>query len=373
MAETSAAALRTLDETRRDGSEALRQARQTASPAAQAFAHLATAQALNGFGELGEALEHGLAARRIADEIEHQQWQTGALCSLGVSYALALAPGNAISVLEKGFILARHLRSGWWSGIAATYLALAYLVAGDHARARSTLRAAWPRDHAPANASERRVAWAWGELALAEREPAWALATAQGLLDSAPGGTRGQGVPWLHKLAGEAQLALGRSDEALATLDLAQRGARERQELPALWQVHRALARVHLARRAPEAAHVELAQARALIERLAATLPQPELRTQLVERGLATLPREPASAARRAEAEQAGGLSPREREVADLVAQGRSNREIAETLIVGERTIETHVSSILAKLGLSSRRQIAAWVADRGNRPRTAP
>ena len=90
------------------------------------------------------------------------------------------------------------------------------------------------------------------------------------------------------------------------------------------------------------------------------------MRTQLVERALATLPREPASAARRAEAEQAGGLSPREREVAHLVAQGRSNREIAEALIVGERTIETHVSSILAKLGLSSRRQIAAWLAERG-------
>ncbi len=82
---------------------------------------------------------------------------------------------------------------------------------------------------------------------------------------------------------------------------------------------------------------------------------------------MATLPGEPASAARRAEAQRAGGLSPREREVAQLVAQGRSNREIAETLIVGVRTIETHVSSILAKLELSSRRQIAAWLAERSD------
>ena len=59
--------------------------------------------------------------------------------------------------------------------------------------------------------------------------------------------------------------------------------------------------------------------------------------------------------------------------MAHLVAQGHSNREIAEALVVGERTVETHVSSILAKLGFSSRRQIAAWVAERGQRPRTAP
>jgi DNA-binding NarL/FixJ family response regulator len=59
----------------------------------------------------------------------------------------------------------------------------------------------------------------------------------------------------------------------------------------------------------------------------------------------------------------AGGLSSREREVAEQVALGRSNREIAEALVVGERTVETHVSNILSKLGLSSRRQIAAWLA----------
>lgn len=373
LAETSAAALRTLEQTRRDAGEALRQARQSASPAAEAYAHFALAQALNGFGALGDALAHGLAARRIADEIEHQQWQTGALCVLGESYVFALAPEDAIDVLTTGFDLARQLRSGWWTGIAASYLALAYLLVGDNARARATLQAAWPREHMPANASERRVAWVWAELALADRDAEQALVITRGLLDSAPGGTRGQGIPWLHKLAGEAQFALGRLEEALAALDLARRGALERQQQPALWQVHRVLARLHLARHVPEAAHAERAQARALIEGLAATLPEPELRTQLVERALATLPREPASAARRAEAEQSGGLSPREREVAHLVAQGRSNREIAEALIVGERTIETHVSSILAKLGLSSRRQIAAWVAERGQWPRTSP
>jgi len=54
-------------------------------------------------------------------------------------------------------------------------------------------------------------------------------------------------------------------------------------------------------------------------------------------------------------------LSRREQEVAQLVARGRTNRQIAEELFVSERTAENHVQHILAKLGLSNRTQIATW------------
>jgi DNA-binding NarL/FixJ family response regulator len=54
-------------------------------------------------------------------------------------------------------------------------------------------------------------------------------------------------------------------------------------------------------------------------------------------------------------------LTPREREVLDLVANGASNRQIAETLFVSERTARTHVSAILTKLDLVSRTQAALW------------
>lgn len=59
----------------------------------------------------------------------------------------------------------------------------------------------------------------------------------------------------------------------------------------------------------------------------------------------------------------AGPLSPREREVAELVAQGMTNRSIAEALFVSVRTAQTHVQHILTKLGFSNRSQIASWVA----------
>jgi predicted ATPase/DNA-binding NarL/FixJ family response regulator len=60
-----------------------------------------------------------------------------------------------------------------------------------------------------------------------------------------------------------------------------------------------------------------------------------------------------------------GGLSPRELEVAKLIAKGVSNRVAADRLHVSERTIEGHVLHILNKLGLENRTQVATWAADR--------
>jgi non-specific serine/threonine protein kinase len=61
-----------------------------------------------------------------------------------------------------------------------------------------------------------------------------------------------------------------------------------------------------------------------------------------------------------------GPLGPREREVAALVAQGLTDRQIAARLVVAERTAATHVEHILAKLGLTSRAQIGPWAAAHG-------
>lgn len=59
-------------------------------------------------------------------------------------------------------------------------------------------------------------------------------------------------------------------------------------------------------------------------------------------------------------------LTPREREVLGWVARGASNRQIADELVVSERTARTHVSAILRKLGLASRTQAALWAVREG-------
>jgi trimeric autotransporter adhesin len=68
-------------------------------------------------------------------------------------------------------------------------------------------------------------------------------------------------------------------------------------------------------------------------------------------------------------------LTRREREVAALVAEGLSNREIADRLFIAERTAEGHVEQIRNKLGFRSRAQVAAWVASDSTRlaPAVAP
>ena len=60
-----------------------------------------------------------------------------------------------------------------------------------------------------------------------------------------------------------------------------------------------------------------------------------------------------------------GVLSPRETEIAQLVGHGLTNRQIAATAHISERTVETHVQHVLAKLGFTGRTQIAAWAARR--------
>jgi DNA-binding CsgD family transcriptional regulator len=106
------------------------------------------------------------------------------------------------------------------------------------------------------------------------------------------------------------------------------------------------LAAVRLRQRAPDAARALVTRARPAAERMGMT-PWVHRIDQLLDGG-------------------AGPLTAREREVAELVALGRSNREIADRLVLSDRTVGNHVQHILTKLGFGNRSQIAAWVAARG-------
>ena len=89
------------------------------------------------------------------------------------------------------------------------------------------------------------------------------------------------------------------------------------------------------------------------------------VRRQLVEKSLrlmqqVTTPRKPEAGAQ---------LTDREREVLRLLAEGRSNKEIARSLVVSERTAKGHVSNILGKLGLQDRTQAALYAVRHGLAP----
>ena len=116
-----------------------------------------------------------------------------------------------------------------------------------------------------------------------------------------------------------------------------------------------------------------------MLERAAADLGEARCAQLIAERAEMTMrqaidfalgvPRTPSGASELAPTE-ASPLSRREREVADLIADGKSNKAIAETHVVSPRTVHGHVERIMAKLGFHSRAQIASWVTER--RPRAA-
>ncbi|MEO7002257.1 MAG: AAA family ATPase [Ktedonobacterales bacterium] len=369
--ETTHSALRTCDESLCDAEEALLLARQTNSPSDQAFVEIAMTGALFSFGEFGAALTHGREALRIATAIEHREWIAASRGMLGQLYLLLLAPDKAISCLETALAEAQTLGSAIWVKLLTPYLALAYVHQRAFPRAEALLATILPHDQQVRDFFERQLARVWGELALARGDALQALAIADRLIDSAPGEER-QPIPHLLALKGDALLALKHLEEAAGALADAKRGAEQRLAPSILWRIHRSLARVYHQLKREDQAQYEGRAARMIITRLAATLDGPDgaeeaaLREHFLRTALASLlaekPRSSAAVARSAY----GGLSPREREVVALVAQGKSNREIAAHLVVSERTAEAHVSNILGKLGFTTRAQIAAWAVEKG-------
>ncbi|WP_410786499.1 ATP-binding protein [Kribbella sp. C-35] len=152
---------------------------------------------------------------------------------------------------------------------------------------------------------------------------------------------------------GVAAHRLGLLDEAVA--DLEQADARCERAGAAGFRVEAQIRLV--AALADRRGHGDLARARVL---LGETAP--------AARRLGMTPYVATAAAVQAEVDRLAGvvaLSPRETEVARLVADGLTNREIAARLVLSERTVEQHVRSVLAKLGLANRAQVAAWAAHR--------
>ncbi len=363
--ETTYSSLRTRDECVQDAEEALRLARQTNSPSGLAFVEMATSLVLSSFGEFGPALAHAQEALRIAASIEHPEWIAATNGALGQLYLLLLEPDRAVACLEAGVAGAQALGSMIWIGYLTPYLALAYILRREFPRAEATLKTIMPREQQPGNFFERQAARVWGELALAQGETARALAIAEQLIISAPGDMQ-QPIPHLLALKGEALLALKRLEEAAEALEDAKRGAEQRQAPSILWRIHRSLGRVyHLLKREDQAQH-KWSAAREIIVRLTSTIDETALREQFLRTALASFPQGKPLSQEALTSSRYGGLSAREREVAALVARGRSNREIAAALVVSERTAEAHISNILGKLGFITRAQIAAWAVEKG-------
>jgi len=352
-----------------DLEEALRVADSIEWRAGRAFAQYMAGWMFASFGALGAALSSARAALEIALEIENRQWIVGSYNSMGDVYLSLLDPFQALAMLEAGLEVASALGSAFYLGNITASLAQAYLLVGDLPHMESVLAQAISPEQGPRNLQERRMLWAWGELALAQRMPEMALCLADNLLSTAPGEIQGgewQPIPMLLKMRGEALFAQGQVDEAISALEEARRGAQEQGALTLLWQIHRSLGRVYAASHQKPLARSAFASAREIIASLAASLDDPEQRERFLQAALVTLPKKLPLTERQSAKRAFGGLSEREREITVLIAQGKTNREIAEELFISQRTVGTHIGHMYAKLGIDTRVQLVSWAIEKG-------
>jgi DNA-binding CsgD family transcriptional regulator len=291
---------------------------------------------------------------------------TAAHCALGAIYLDIFARDDARRHLQRARTLAEETRSQHWIRCAAGYLASLYTQTGEIETARSVLDAVITPD-TPARTLGQRLAWcSRAEIELAVGRPMEALAIVERLLASAANVTGDGSIPFVSLLHGIAVQEIGELDRSdlifAAGYDTAVRqGARS-----VAWRLAAARGKLLLQQKRRDEAARLFAEGRALVAELAASLADATLRTGFERAALTHLQPAAPESPQRAEAARYGGLTPREREIAAFVARGCSNREIAEALVLGDRTIETHVSNILAKLGFTSRVQIAAWAVEHG-------
>jgi len=349
--------------------------------AGEVFIRFILADTLSAYGEYDRAIPLAREALSQAEAIDHLQWMSGTLRMLGALSLDLLAPDVAREHLESAHQIAQRIGSRVWIRWTAAPLAVARARTSSLPEAIEVLdRAARVAGSAAAPGTpagpwkpsptlgERQLWMARAEIALIEQRPDTALQIADARLEVERAGNPASvlGVPRLSLVRAEALSALGRYEEAERTLEMARAEATGQSARPLLWRIEAALGHVHRAQRKRLEARRAFDTARALADELAEKVPDPDLRARFLEGLDAVIPAAPAPSAGRAAKEALGGLTQRERDVAELVAQGKANRLIARELGIGERTVEGYVASALGKLGFTSRTQLAAWAVEKG-------
>jgi DNA-binding NarL/FixJ family response regulator len=353
----------------------VRLARDIGWRAGEAFVRFVSADCLTWRGEYERAIPLAREALALAREIEHLEWSAGSLRLLGAISLDLLAPETAREQLEAAHEIALRLGSRVWIRWTAAPLAVARARVSDVAGARALLETGshgagivGPADSESLTLGERQIWMARAEVALSDGEPERVLNIADARLATERLANRDSalGVPRLTLVRAQALTTLGRYDEAAQALELARAGAAAQSARPMLWRIEAARGQLHRAQRQRLEARRAFESAREITDDLAARIPDEELRKSFVAGLEAFIPASPAPTAVRVARDAHGGLTKRERDVAELVAQGNANRTIARALGIGERTVEGYVASALAKLDFTSRTQLAAWAIEHG-------
>ncbi len=323
-------------------------------------------------GEYARALELLQRALKLGEEINHRHLLTSVHLITGELYLSLLALDQARQHLELAFALAQEVGALQLLKSVQPLLVRTCVLQSDLPRAKSVLAVLSITDDLakiePAGIFDRACWSAQAELELGSGHAERALEIVDRLLACAHNlGEYGpHAIPWLSKTRAQALADLGHWEEAADELLGAQSIARAWGAQPLLWRLQAELGKVYRKLGRREDARREFSLARTIVQDLSKNVPEGELRDNFLKKTLAIMPAEHLPTQRQVLKKEFGGLTDREREVAALIGHGKSNREIAEELVISEKTAERHVANIMSKLGFNARTQIAAWMVAKG-------
>ena len=307
-------------------------------------------------GDYGGALAHAQGALGLAEAAENRQWVMFCHLILALIRLELLEPHVARTHAEMSLTGARELSSPAYERYSVFLLVRAQLLNSETEQADTLLNKLWT-EALPLESLGQRLLWtARAEVALCRHDAPFALKIAERLVASSPNLTPDSVIPYLWGLRAEALATLGRPLEAEVVLKEALLSARALGR-PLEWRVQVSLATFYRRQNRSLEARAGVAEARALARTF--SFPDATQREVFLDRVEAHLA--PLEMHRRI-------LTPREQTVAELVAAGLRDKDIAKRLGIGERTAETHVGHILAKLEFRTRAQIAAWVSAQARR-----
>jgi DNA-binding CsgD family transcriptional regulator len=327
----------------------------------EAFGRMGLACVYAARDEIGPALAEADACHAIAKGAGHDEWSVGGRFVRALALLRIFAAEEAREELRALLVDAERTGSAWWSCNTRAYLALACVQCHDPVGAQQVLDASVPL---LGSAAERRLQWARAELALLRRDGLAARAIVDALLERLPGDPRAP-VPQVLLLRGAALVLERRHASAVQVLERARGAAMASGGIGLMLRIHAALSTALASSGRADDAHLATSRMHELRDELlarAAEVGREESCRTGLERVLAAPGR---VALRKREADRFAGLTRREREVASLIGKGATNAEIAKTLYVSPRTVETHVENILAKLPAKSRVEIAVWASKR--------
>jgi DNA-binding NarL/FixJ family response regulator/tetratricopeptide (TPR) repeat protein len=311
-------------------------------------------------GQLREALDTAQAAVEAARLAGNRQIASWALVAEGWTAAMTGDLERARSAAEEAVELLAGLDESVLTLASHAHAAVIFLEAGQTSRCLEEARVAGAPELARIEPGRR--AWLAAALAraeLARGHPAGArewLARAENAL-----GDLELPLARASVLDARATLALAEGD-AEAAAQLAERAAGDADAVGATVQAARSRAlagRAHAQAGDGDAAVALLARAEAELTACGAHRLRDEAARELRRLGRRVSARQRRASERD---DPVGSLSGRQREIAELVALGRTNREIAAELFLSEKTVEGHLTTVFAKLGVSSRAAVAAAV-----------